>query len=328
MHSQVRQADMTAADGGSLPLGVVGLGSMGLPMAVRLAGAHDVRGFDPAGERAALALERGVPVVDSAASAARGSAVLILAVRDLAQVNEVLFGAGGVARLLPADAVVVLTSTIGTPGAQQVAESLAQQSVHCVDFPVSGGPARAAAGELIGFAGGDPDVVARVAPVLDAVASKVVVVGPRPGDGQSMKTVNQLLCGVHIAAAAEALSLAAGLGLDLPMVLKALGEGAAASFMLADRGPRIVEAIKGGSPDVRSAVAIFEKDMGIVERASQMAGVAIPVASAAEQLYRLGVIAGLSAADDSAIVKLLSRLKSAGRRPGAGAVPERSGANP
>jgi 3-hydroxyisobutyrate dehydrogenase len=97
--------------------------------------------------------------------------------------------------------------------------------------------------------------------VLDLLASKVVVVGPRPGDGQSMKTVNQLLCGVHIVAAAEALALAAGLGLDLPMVLDALSDGAAASFMLANRGPRIAEAIKGGNPDVLSAVAIFDKDM-------------------------------------------------------------------
>jgi 3-hydroxyisobutyrate dehydrogenase len=308
MGSPVRHGDAHAAlGGGSLRVGVIGLGSMGLPMSTRLSGAHEVRGFDPSGARAVLAAEQGLKVVESATAAAQQADVVVLAVRDFPQVEEVLSGAGGVAGTLAPGAVVVLTSTVGTVGAQRAAEVLAGRSVHLVDFPVSGGPARAASGNLVGFAAGAPEVVRRVSPVLDLLASKVVMVGPRPGDGQAMKTVNQLLCGVHIAAAAEALSLAAGLGLDPRAVLDALSEGAAASFMLADRGPRIIEAINGGEPDVLSAVAIFEKDMGIVGRAGHLAGVALPVTSAAEQLYRLGAVAGLSTADDSVIVRLLLR---------------------
>lgn len=289
----------------SLRIGVVGLGSMGLPMSIRLASRHQVIGFDPAGARAALAAEQGLHVAESATAAARDADVLILAVRDLPQIQGALSGTGAVAEALSAGAVVVLTSTVGVPGAQLLADLLAEWSVPVVDFPVSGGPVRAASGDLVGFAGGAPTVVRKVSPVLGLLASKIIVVGPNPGDGQAMKTVNQLLCGVHIAAAAEALSLAARLGLDLPTALDALSDSAAASFMLANRGPRIIEAIKGRDTEVLSALAIFDKDMGIVGRASHQAGAALPVASAAEQLFRLGAITGLSAADDSAIVRLL-----------------------
>ena len=306
MRSPGRHGDaLPGLEGGSLRVGIIGLGSMGLPMSTRLSGTHEVTGFDPSSARAALAAERGLHVVESAMAAAQDADIVVLAVRDMPQVQEVLSGTGGVAQALPHGAIVVLTSTIGAPGAQWVAGLLAGRSIQMVDFPVSGGPVRAASGNLAGFVGGAPDVVGRVSPVLDLLASTVVVVGPNPGDGQAMKTVNQLLCGIHIAAAAEALSLAARLGLDLPKALNALSEGAAASFMLADRGPRIVEAIKGHDPDVLSALAIFEKDMGIVRQAGHLAGAALPVTSAAEQLYRLGAIAGLSAADDSAIVRLL-----------------------
>ena len=141
--------------------------------------------------------------------------------------------------------------------------------------------------------------------MLEQLASKIVVVGPNAGDGQAMKTVNQLLCGVHIAAAAEGLALAKGLGLDLVAALEALGAGAAASFMLANRGPRIVEALNDATPEVLSRVDIFVKDMGIVADAGRAVGLALPVAAAAEQLYRLGASAGLGACDDSTISTIL-----------------------
>jgi 3-hydroxyisobutyrate dehydrogenase len=120
-----------------------------------------------------------------------------------------------------------------------------------------------------------------------------------------MKTVNQLLAGVHIAAAAEALALAKGLGLDPQAAIEALGRGAAGSFMLGNRGPRIVEALAGGDPDVLSRVDIFVKDMGIVAEAGRATGLALPVASAAEQLYRLAEAAGLGSHDDSTVTTLL-----------------------
>jgi 3-hydroxyisobutyrate dehydrogenase len=121
-----------------------------------------------------------------------------------------------------------------------------------------------------------------------------------------MKTVNQLLCGVHIAAAAEALTLARALGLDPAAAVATLGAGAASSFMLADRGPRIAGALAGQPPPVLSRADIFVKDLGIVADAGAAAGVALPVAAAAHQLYLLAQAAGLGEADDSAIATLLA----------------------
>jgi 3-hydroxyisobutyrate dehydrogenase len=148
--------------------------------------------------------------------------------------------------------------------------------------------------------------VARVRPLLDVLAHSAPVVGPQPGDGQRMKLVNQLLCGVHIAAAAEALTLARALGLDPAAALETLGAGAAGSFMLADRGPRVAAALAGQEPEVRSRADIFVKDMGIVLDAGTAAGVALPVAGAAHQLYLLAQAAGRGADDDSAIATLLA----------------------
>ena len=155
------------------------------------------------------------------------------------------------------------------------------------------------------FLGGDEVVRAAAAPVVDALASTVVVVGERAGDGQAMKTVNQLLCGVHVAAAAEALALADALGLDPAVCVDVLGAGAAASFMLAHRGPRIVAALAGAEPEVMSRLDIFVKDLGLVEEAARSAGLATPVAAAAEQLFRLADSAGFGTKDDSVLARLL-----------------------
>jgi 3-hydroxyisobutyrate dehydrogenase len=284
---------------------VIGLGAMGLPMATRLASSLAVTVFDPVAERVELARQAGASAADTPALAAAGATVVVLAVRTQAQVEGALFDQGGAAETLEKGAAVVLTSTVGAEGARSVAARLAAQGVHLVDLPVSGGAARAGTGDLLALLGGSDDAVAVARPVLDLLASTIAVIGPNPGDGQAMKAVNQLLCGVHIAAAAEALALAKGLGLDPQAALDALGAGAAASFMLANRGPRIVEALAGGTPEVLSRIDIFVKDMGIVTDAGKAAGVAMPVAAAAEQLYRLALLSGLGASDDSNLATLV-----------------------
>ena len=122
-----------------------------------------------------------------------------------------------------------------------------------------------------------------------------------------MKTVNQLLCGIHTAAAAEALALAQALGLDLDTVIEVLRSGAADSFMLGDRGPRMIQQLRGQEPELRSRVDVIGKDMGIVHALVRSAGVAAPVAAAAEQVY-LGLEArGYPSADDSIAVKASMR---------------------
>ncbi len=217
-------------------IGIIGLGAMGMPMARVLAGAFEVVGFDHAPERVALAGRDGVIGAVDAAGAARGVDVLVLAVRDEAQAHSALFGSAGCADALPSGSVVVVTSTIGREAVLGIGRDLDGRGVLCVDAPVSGGPGRAGEGDLLVIVSGAPEAVAKADAVLAMIGGSIEPVGERVGDAQAMKVVNQLLCGVHIAAAAEALALADHLGLDQARALEILGKGAAASFMLADRG--------------------------------------------------------------------------------------------
>ena len=171
-----------------------------------------------------------------------------------------------------------------------------------VDAPVSGGVQRAAAGDLLIMVSGADDAVGRARPLLDVLARSAPVVGPAPGDGQRMKLVNQLLCGVHIAAAAEALAFAESLGLDPGECWRVLRDGAAASFMFEDRGARM--AGREFQPP-RSALDIFVKDMGLVSAAAEHAGAAAPLTAVTRRLYEEGHERGLGRLDDAALIEVL-----------------------
>lgn len=290
---------------------VLGLGAMGLPMAANLARRFPVRGFDVVAERRALAERSGVAPAGTAAEAVAGADVVLIAVRDRAQLEELLFGEAGIAPHMARGAVVLLTSTVGDAGVRAVAPRLAEAGLRFVDAPVSGGPARAGDGDLLVVVGADDDAWAAAEDILEAMASTLVRVGDAPGDGQAMKTVNQLLCGVHIAAAGEALALARALGLDAEVALKALMSGAASSFMLGDRGPRMLQAYDEGAGgphdvEVRATLNTFVKDMGIVSSAAKGAGLSTPVAAAAEQLYLQGAARGLGDRDDSSVITVVA----------------------
>ncbi|WP_024287517.1 NAD(P)-dependent oxidoreductase [Cellulomonas sp. KRMCY2] len=294
---------------------VLGLGAMGLPMATRLVTGLTVHGFDIDAARLRLAADAGVVPSSSAREAVTGADAVLVAVRSGTQLDDVLFGPDGVATSLRTGAVVILTSTVGTEAIPATVAGLAARGVALVDAPLSGGPARAGAGDLLIVVGAEPAALERARPVLELLASTLTVVGDRPGDGQALKTVNQLLCGVHIAAAAEALALADALGLDPARTLEALGAGAAGSFMLANRGPRILQAYTEAGAEVLSRLDIFVKDMGIVGRATRAAGLPSPLAAAAEQLYLLGQAQGLGAADDSAVIKVVAPTRRSTGRP-------------
>lgn len=286
-------------------IAVLGLGAMGLPMATRLAQKFTVTGFDPSQGRRDLAVEEGVAAKESARAAATDADVVLLAVRNTEQLREALYGEDGVIEVLRSGALIILTSTVGIDDVQRVGQELEQSGYHLVDAPISGGPTRAGEGDLLIVVGASDEAYEQATPVLDQLASTLERMGEAAGAGQAMKTVNQLLCGIHIAAGAEALALAGALGLDQHQALRTLGAGAAASFMLADRGPRMLEAYGEGA-EVRSRLDIFVKDMGIVAETAQGAGLPTPVAAAAEQLYLIGHQHGLSAQDDSTVITVLS----------------------
>lgn len=287
-------------------IAVLGLGAMGLPMATNLAQDLTVRGFDISPARLELAESAGIVAATSARAAASGADIVLLAVRNRAQLDDALYGPDGVADVLTPGAVILLTSTVGIDAVREVAGQLAEAGLLLVDAPISGGPVRAGNGDLLVTVGAADAAYAAALPALERMSSTLVRIGDKPGDGQAMKTVNQLLCGVHIAAGAEALALAEALGLDPSVALETLGAGAAASFMLGDRGPRMLQAYDEGGAEVRSRLDIFVKDMGIVNAAARTVGLATPIAAAAEGLYLIGQAHGQGAQDDSSVIRVVA----------------------
>src|SRR5918997_5321505 len=286
-------------------LAFVGLGAMGSPMAKRLAGAgFELKVFDVLDERTRPLVELGAESSASPKDAAEGSEALVVMVANADQARGVLFGDGNVAEALAEGAAVVVMSTIGPEAVRELADNLAGSGLRTLDAPVSGGVARAERGDLLIMAGGPGDLFEELRPALEAMGSTVVHCGPAAGDGQAVKLVNQLLCGVHIAAAGGALAYAEALGLDPESVYETIRHGAANSFMLEDRGERMLE--EEYLPP-KSALDIFVKDMGLVRRAAEERGFDTPLASAALGLYLAGKDAGLGGEDDSGVIRMFRR---------------------
>ncbi len=285
-------------------IAMIGLGAMGFAMAKRLVERqHRVIGFDvrPQPMRALEAL--GGHVADSAAEAAKDADVIILMVLNAAQVHAVLFH-DGVAETLKDHATVVSMVTMAPGEAQDIDRALGLRQTGFVDAPVSGGVPGIEAGSLTIMASAPRATFETVAPLLREIGSNTFYLGEHVGQGSAMKTVNQLLAGVHIAAAGEALALAESQGIDPAQALEILSGSAAASWMLRDRGPRMV----APGDEVRSAIDIFVKDLKIVVDTGHADRFGLPLASAALQLYLGASGAGDGKADDSQIIAHYRRM--------------------
>ena len=281
------------------------MGAMGSPMAKRLADAgFELKVFDVFEERTRPLVELGAKSAASPKEAAENSEALVLMVANADQAKGALFGEGSAAEAFPEGAAVVVMSTIGPEAVRELADGLAGRGLRTLDAPVSGGVARAERGDLLIMAGGPEDLFEELRPALGAMGSSVVHCGPRVGDGQAVKLVNQLLCGVHIAAAAEALAYAEALGLDPRFVFETIRHGAANSFMLEDRGERM---LNEEFVPPKSALDIFVKDMGLVRQAAEEQGFETPLATSALEMYLAGKDAGLGAEDDSGVIRVFRR---------------------
>ncbi|MEE7461069.1 oxidoreductase [Methylobacterium fujisawaense] len=279
-------------------LAFVGLGSMGMPMARHLVAAgFAVSGYDIRPESRAVIAAAGGGKAETVSEAASGAEAMLLMVVNAAQAEDVLFAQGGL-DALASEATVVLMATCPPQAVSALAAKVAATGRRFIDAPVSGGVVGAQAAKLTIMAAAPVDVLADLRPVLDRLGDRVFHVGTEPGQGATVKAVNQLLCGVHIAATAEAVSLAERVGVDLAVVLEILSGSSASSWMLRDRGPRMLEA----DPPVTSTVDIFVKDLGIVLEAGRGAKAALPLASLAHQLFLSTSGRGEGARDDSQVV--------------------------
>ena len=288
-------------------IGFIGLGAMGLPMAVNLVKAgHAVTAFDFNKDALKAFADQGGQVADSAAGAAKTADFFVLMVVNGDQADDVLFGAGKAVEALPSGACVIASCTQPPAQAKALGDKLARQQLTLVDAPVSGGVGGARTGTLTIMSSCPAHVFEKARPVLDVVGKNVFHVGEDHGAGSTAKLVNQLLCGVHIAAAAEALQLAEAAGVDPQSVFDIVSVSAASSWMLNDRGPRMLE----DDPEVRSAVDIFVKDLGIVLDHGRAARHGLPLSAAAHQMFLAASGAGLGRADDSQVIRSYRSLNS------------------
>jgi len=285
-------------------VGFVGVGAMGTPMTRLLLPEHRVRVFDPDAARVAQLVFEGAEGAASAAEAASDAEVVIVMVATPEQLERAVFGDGGAGETLAPGSILILMSSVGTDAAVSAADRLAARGVRFVDAPVTGGVARAITGELTILAGADPEDLAPVLPLLRLLSARVARCGDRVGDGQAVKLVNQLLCSVHLVAAGEALAFAERLGLDPARVLEIVETGAASSFMLSDRGPRMLAT---ETPAVRSAIDIFVKDSSLVLAAGTEAGAVTPLTRTAHDIFTRAREAGYGRADDSAVIHMFER---------------------
>jgi putative dehydrogenase len=286
-------------------IAVIGLGSMGFGMATSLKRkGFEVTGCDVSADLIARFVADGGKGAKTPAEAAKGADVVICVVLNAAQTETVLFGKDGVVETLPKDTVFVSSATMDPEVARRLAKQLEATGRHYLDAPISGGAQRAAQGELTILASGSQAAFAKARPALDAMAAKLYELGDAAGQGAAFKMINQLLAGVHIAAASEAITFAAKQGLDLQKVYEVITASAGNSWMFENRMPHVI----AGDYKPRSAVEIFVKDLGIVQDMARNARFPAPLASAALQMFLMASASGMGRDDDASVARLYARI--------------------
>lgn len=289
----------------TLAAGVIGLGSMGLGMAQSMVKRGiRVAGFDINAAAVAKLVEAGGGGAASVADVARNADVLLVVVVNAAQTDTVLFGEKGAAGAMKKGSVIISSATMAPDDARKLAAKAEALGLLYLDAPISGGAAKAAIGQLTVMASGSPETFRRARPVLDAIAATVYELGDAAGIGASFKMVNQLLAGVHIAAACEAVTFAKKLGLDLPTVYKVITASAGNSWMFENRVPHILD----GDYAPRSAVEIFTKDLGIVSDMGRREKFPLQIAATALQMFLMTAAAGMERDDDASVARMIAEM--------------------
>ncbi|PZX24164.1 putative 3-hydroxyisobutyrate dehydrogenase; putative exported protein [Cupriavidus phytorum] len=291
-------------------IGVIGLGAMGFGVAQSLLRA----GFNVhACDLRAEVLQRfadagGVPCASPAELGSRCDVVLTLVV-NAQQTEAVLFGADGAVTAMQPGKLVIASATVPPGFAETLAQRLAEKGLLMLDAPVSGGAARAASGEMTMMTSGPAEAYALAEDVLAAIAGKVYRLGAAHGAGSRVKIINQLLAGVHIAAAAEAMALGLREGVDPDALYDVITHSAGNSWMFENRVPHILK----GDYTPLSAVDIFVKDLGMVLDTARTSKFPLPLSAAAHQMFMMASTAGHGAEDDSAVIKIFPGIELPGQ---------------
>ncbi|HMT16718.1 MAG TPA: NAD-binding protein [Ottowia sp.] len=287
-------------------VGVIGLGAMGLGIArtlrqrgyrVHVCDARD-------GVATAFAAEGGVACASPAEVAAQARVVVSVVVNAV-QTEQVLFGPHGAAAAMSPGSVFVMCSTVDPNWSIALEARLARQGILYVDAPISGGAVRAASGEMTMMTAATPTAYAAAGEVLEAMAGKVYRLGDRAGAGSQVKIINQLLAGVHIAAAAEAMALGLREGVDPAALYEVITHSAGNSWMFENRMAHVL----AGDYTPLSAVDIFVKDLGLVLDTARASKFPLPLAATAHQMFMQASSAGHAQEDDSAVIKIFPGIR-------------------
>jgi len=282
-------------------VGVIGVGAMGMNVAKRLLDcgfptfARDIRPEAEAEARAA-----GARICDSPAELARECSVVITLVVNAEQTEEVVFGQRGAVETLAPGAALIMSSTVEPSFAASLGERLAARAIHMIDAPCSGGPAKARAGTMSMIVAAADAACERAAPVLEVISGIRLRIGERPGDGSKAKIINNMLAGVNLAAACEAMALGIKLGLHPKTLFDVVCASSGGSWIFADRMPRVLE----GDYAPRAAVDILRKDLAILLATASHEHFPAMVARTAHAIYEDAARLGFSHEDDAALIKV------------------------
>ena len=285
-------------------IAVFGLGSMGMGIARSCVQAElKTFGFDTNTEAVAHFTGFGGEVATDIDLIASELDIVIIVVVNARQMDDILKISPGLLDKLKPGAVVIGCPTVTPEYAQEIEATLEYRDIFYLDSPISGGSVKANQGALTIMASGKPQAFDAARLALDAISEKVYELGDHAGPGSAMKVVNQLLAGVHIAAAAEAMTFGIRQGIDAASILDVISDCAGTSWMFENRGKHIVD----GDYAPHSSVEIFVKDLGIVNDIARASRSYTPLASAALQEFLAASGSGIGHEDDSAVAKIYAR---------------------
>jgi 3-hydroxyisobutyrate dehydrogenase len=296
---------MTAQNPGTLSLAFIGLGAMGSPMSARLVqSGFTVTGYDINDAAMAALRQVGGQMATTPAEAASNASVLIIIVASAQQVDDVLFGPNGALTTLPAGSAIMVCSTVPPSYMQALGQRLHDRGFPLLDAPVSGGLSGAADGTLTMMAAGSAAAFEACGPIMPVLASKIYPLGDAPGQGTTVKVLNQLLTGVHLATTTEAVALALRLGVDLERAYEVISNSAGASRVFTNRVPELLS----GAETTGGALDIFVKDLGIVLDVGKEAHFPLPISASAHQLFLMGSAAGLGQEPANSLLKVFEKI--------------------
>lgn len=282
---------------------VIGLGSMGFGIASSLIkNGHDVYGLDK-DKKHIDRLQKAGGKNEEISKVCKIVDVVVIVVLNSLQTEQILFGKNGIVEKLNKETLIIVCTTVSPEFAREMAEKCKQHHMHYLDAPMSGGSVKSENGQLSYMVSGSKEALQKAQPILEATAEKVFELGEEPGKGSAMKSVNQMLAGIHISAMAEALTFGITQGIEPKKFLEVISKCAGTSWMLENRAPHIIK----NDYTPKSSINIWPKDLGIVLDIAKNSNFPAPLTAIAMQQFVAAAGSGLANEDDAAVAKVYAK---------------------